>query len=59
MSIKISCIAIIFLALSVFSVKAQTQLNADEFESKVSHSQQVQLIDLRTAAEYQDGCKLP
>lgn len=55
MSIKKSCFAIIFLALSVFSVKAQTKLTADEFESKVSDSQQVQLIDVRTAAEYQEG----
>lgn len=55
MSIKKSCIVIILLALSALSVTAQTQMTADEFESKVSGSQQVQLIDVRTAAEYQDG----
>ena len=55
MCIKKSCIVIILLALSALSVTAQTQMTADEFESKVSGSQQVQLIDVRTAAEYQDG----
>jgi thioredoxin 1 len=56
MSIKISCIGIIILGLSVvFNVKAQTQLSADEFASKLPDSQQVQLIDVRTPAEYQDG----
>ncbi|MCF2443366.1 thioredoxin domain-containing protein [Dyadobacter sp. CY345] len=55
MFIKIPCIAVIYLMLSVLSVKAQTQLNADEFESKLSGSRQVQLLDVRTAAEYQDG----
>lgn len=55
MSIKIPCIAIFFLMLSVLNVRAQTQLDADEFESKISSSRQVQLIDVRTPAEYQDG----
>jgi len=41
--------------LSALSVKAQTQLVADEFESKISDSQQVQLIDVRTPAEFEDG----
>lgn len=55
MSIKIPCIAVLFLMLSVLNVRAQTQLDADEFESKISSSRQVQLIDVRTPAEYQDG----
>ena len=55
MSIKVPCIAMIFLTLSVLSVKAQTQLGPDEFENKLSGSQQVQLIDVRTPSEYQDG----
>ncbi|REA60126.1 thioredoxin 1 [Dyadobacter luteus] len=54
-SVGLAYVAFLFLGLLPGVSKAQKQLSIDEFESKLSEYPNAQLLDVRTAAEYQDG----